>query len=141
MNSHSHVILELPAPKEISILWGRNLSAPSSSQECSGLTRSRDRQSSTNTPSYRCCSGSLLTSSASCTTLPVHHSSPAINSVGLKVPIPTLQTTVRYLMTPLAPHRGSLIATMPRTAQNCPCSSLLLLNAISSLCTRRQVLR
>jgi hypothetical protein len=35
----------------------------------------------------------------------------------------------------------SLIATIPRRVQNCQCSKLLLLNAISRLCTRRQVHR
>ena len=105
------------------------------------MTRSRDRQSASNTPSYQCCPGSLLTSSASCTTLPVERSSPALNAVALKAQIPMLRATVWYLMTPWAPHRGSLIATIPRTVQNGQCSKLLLLNAISRLCTRRQVHR
>ena len=96
MNSHAHVILELPAPKEVSLIWDINLSASSSSQDFSRLTGSRDRQSATNTPSYRCCPGSLLTSSACCTTLPVHRSSPALNSVALKVQIPLLKATVWY---------------------------------------------
>ena len=45
MNSHAHVILELPAPKEVSVLWDLNLSASFSSQDFSRFTRSRDRQS------------------------------------------------------------------------------------------------
>ena len=32
MNSHAHVILELPAPKEVSMIWDLNLSASFSSQ-------------------------------------------------------------------------------------------------------------
>ena len=99
MNSHAHVLLELPAPKEVSILWDLNLSTSFSSQEFSRFTRSRDRQSATNTPSYRCCPGSLLLSSPSCAPLPVHRSSPALNSVALKVQIPMLKATVCYLMT------------------------------------------
>ena len=71
MNSHAHVILELPAPKEVSMIWDLNLSASFSSQDFSRFTRSRDRQSATNTPSYRCCPGSLLSSSPSSATLPV----------------------------------------------------------------------
>ena len=61
------MILELPAPKEVSMIWDLNLTASSSSQGFSLFTRSRDRQSATNTPSDRCCPGSLLTSSAICT--------------------------------------------------------------------------
>ena len=55
MNSHAHTILELPAPKEVSMIWDLNMSASFSGQEFSRFTRSRDRQSATNTPSYRCC--------------------------------------------------------------------------------------
>ena len=55
MNSHAHVILELPAPKEASMIWDLNLSGSCSSQDFSRFTRSRERQSATNTPSYRCC--------------------------------------------------------------------------------------
>jgi hypothetical protein len=67
------MILELPAPKEVSILWNQNLSASSISQDFSLFTRSRDRQSATNTLSYRCCSVlfSLHLLSASCA-LPLH---------------------------------------------------------------------
>ena len=57
----------------------------------------------------------LFSSKASCATLPVHRSSPALNALELKVQIPMLQSTVWYFMTPWAPHRGSLIATIPRT--------------------------
>ncbi len=85
INSHAHVILELLAPNEVRFLRGLSLSASSSSQEFSGLTRSRYRQSTSNTPSYRCCCGSLLTSSANCTMLPVNRSGPAMNSLVLKV--------------------------------------------------------
>ena len=60
----------------------------------------------------------LFSSTASCATLPVHRSSPALNAVELKVQIPMLKPTVWYLMTPRAPHRGSLIAIIPRTGQN-----------------------
>ena len=35
MNSHAHVILELPAPKEVSMIWDLNLSASFSSQHVS----------------------------------------------------------------------------------------------------------
>ena len=97
--SHAHVILELPAPKEVSNFWDLNLSASFSSQGFSRFTRSRDRQSATNTPSYRSGPGSLLTTYASCTTLPVHRSSPPLNAVALKVQIPMLKATVWYLMT------------------------------------------
>ena len=107
MNSHAHVTLELPAPKEVSMIWDLNLSASFSSQDFSRFTRSKERQSATNTPSYRCCPGSLLSSSASCATLPVHRSSPALNAVELKFQIPMLKATVWYLMTPWAPHRAS----------------------------------
>ncbi len=100
VNSHAYVILELPAPNEVSILWDVNLSASVSSQDFSRCTRSRERQSATNTPSYRCCTGSIFSSSASCVTLPVHRSSPALNAVALKVQIPMLKATVWYLMTP-----------------------------------------
>jgi hypothetical protein len=57
---HAHVILELTAPKEVSMIWDLNRSASFSSQDFSSFTRSRDRQSATNTPSYRCCPGSLF---------------------------------------------------------------------------------
>ena len=122
MNSHAHVILELPAPKEVSMIWDLNLSDSFSSQRFSRFTRSRDRQSATNTPSYRLSMLSwfslfLFTSTASCATLPVHRSSPALDAVGLKVQIPMLRTTVWYFMTTRAPHRGSLIAITPRTVQ------------------------
>ena len=50
MNSHAHVILELPAPKEVSIIWDLNLSASFSSQDFSRFTRSRERQSAISTP-------------------------------------------------------------------------------------------
>ncbi len=83
MNSHARVMLEL-APKEVNILWDLKLTASSSNQAFTRLTRSRARHSATNTPSYQCGPGSLLTSSACSTSLPVHRSSPAINSVGLK---------------------------------------------------------
>jgi hypothetical protein len=33
MSSHAHVILELPAPKEVSMIWDLNLSASFSSQD------------------------------------------------------------------------------------------------------------
>ena len=99
MNSHAHVILELPAPKEASFIWDLNLSAYSSSQDFSRFTRSRERQSATNRPSYRYCPGSLFSSSASCATLPVHRSSPALNAVALKVQIPMLKATVWCLTT------------------------------------------
>ncbi len=33
MNSHAHMILELPAPNEVSILWDLDLLAFSSSQD------------------------------------------------------------------------------------------------------------
>ncbi len=105
------------------------------------FTRSRERQSTTNTPSYRCCPVSILSSSASCATLPVHRSSPALNAVALKVQIPMLKGTVWYLMTPWAPHRGSLIATIPRTGHNFQCSALLPQNLISRLCARAHALR
>ena len=141
MNSHALVTLALPAPKEVSMIWDLNLSASSSSQDFSRSTRTRNRQLATNTPSYRCCPGSLLHSLARCATLPVHRSRPALNSVALKVQLPMLRATVRYLMTPWEPHRGSLIATIPRTVQNCQCSKVLLLNSISRLCTHRQALR
>ena len=99
MNSHAHVILELPAPKEVSMIWDLNLSASFNSQAFSRCTRNRERQSATNTPSYRCCPGSIFCSSASCATLPVHRSSPVLNPVALKVQIPMLKATVWYLMT------------------------------------------
>jgi hypothetical protein len=111
MNSHAHVILALPAPKEVSMIWELNLSASFSSQHFSRFSRSMERQSATNTPSYRCCPGSLLSSSPSCATLPVHRSSPALNAVALKVQIPTLKATVWYFMTPWAPHRAQLMAS------------------------------
>ena len=57
----------------------------------------------------------LFSSTASCATLPVHRSSPVLNAVELKVQIPMLKATVWYFMTPRAPHRDSLIATIPRT--------------------------
>jgi hypothetical protein len=98
MNSHAHVILELPAPKEVSMIWYLNLSVSFSSQDFSRFTRSRDRQSATNTPSYRCCPGSLLSSTASCDTLPVHRSGPALNAVALKVQIPMLKATVWWTL-------------------------------------------
>ena len=53
-------------------------------QDCSRCTRSSERQSATNTPSYRCCPGSLFSSTTSCATLPVHRSSPALNAVEVK---------------------------------------------------------
>ncbi len=138
MNSHAPAILELPAPKEVSILWDLNLSAASSSQDYSRSTRTRHRQLATNTPSYRCCPGSLLPSSARCASLPVHRSGPALKSVSLKIEVPMVLTTVWYLMKPWAPDRGSLIAPIPRTGQHCQCSKLLPLNAISRLCTRER---
>ena len=116
MTSHAQAILELPAPKEVSMIWDLNLSASFSSQHFSRFTRSRDRKSATNTPSYRCCPGSLLSSSPRCATPPEHRSSPALNAVTLKVQIPMLQSTVWYLMTPWAPHRDSLISTIARLA-------------------------
>ena len=88
MSSHAHMILELPAPNEVSNFWDLNLSASFSIQDFSRSTRSRDRQSATNTPSYRCCPGFIFCSSASCATLPVHRSSPPLNAVALKVQIP-----------------------------------------------------
>ncbi len=143
MNSQAHVIPEVPAPKEVSLTWDHNLSASSSSQDF--FTFDQEYGSSVG-HQYAVLSmlsrfSVHLTSSASCTTLPVHRSSCAINSVELKFQIPILQITVRSLMTPWAPHRGSLIATIPRTGQNCQCSKLLLLNSISRLCTRRQAER
>ena len=137
MSSHAHVRLELPAPKEVSMLWDLNMSASSSSQDFSRSTRTRDRQSATNTPSLRCCPASLLPSSARCATLPVHRSSPALNSVCLQMQKLMIQSTVCYLMTPWALDRGSFITPIPRTGHNCPCSKLWPLNAISPLCTRR----
>jgi hypothetical protein len=125
MHSLAHVILELPAPKEVSMIWDLNLCASFSSQDVSRFTRSRDRQSATNTPSYRCCPGSILSSLPTCATLPVHRSSPVLNAVELKVQIPTLPSTVWYFVTPLAHHRDSLIATIPRTGQNFQCGTLL----------------
>ena len=122
MDSHAHVILELPVPKEVRFIWDLNLSGSSSSQDFS--PRSRDHQPATNTPSDRCCPGSLLTSSPSCTPLRVHRPSPALDAVELKVQIPMLKATVWYLMTPWAPHRGSLSATVPRTVRNRQCSQL-----------------
>ena len=59
----------------------------------------------------------LFSSTASCATLPVHRSSPALNALELKVQIPMLQSTVWYLMTPWAPDRGSHIATIPRETE------------------------
>jgi hypothetical protein len=141
MNSHAQVILELPTPKEVSMIWDPNLSVSFSSQDFSRCTRSRERQSATNTPSYRCFPVPLCSSSASCATLPVHRSSPALNAVALKVQIPMLKATVWYLMTPWARHRGSLIATIPRTGQNFQCSALLPQNSISRLCARAHALR
>ena len=44
MNSHAHVILELPAPKEVSMIWDLNLSASFSGQDFSRFTRSRERE-------------------------------------------------------------------------------------------------
>ena len=110
MNSHAHVILELPEPKEVSMIWDLNRSASFSSKDFSRCTRRRERQSATNTPSYRCCPGSIFTSSASCVTLPVHRSSPALNAVELKVQIPMLSAKVWYLMTPWAPHPSSWLS-------------------------------
>jgi hypothetical protein len=112
MNSHAHVILELPAPKNVSNFWNLHLSASFSSQGFSRVTRSRDRQSATNTPSYRCCPGflfSLFSSTASCAILPVHRFSPALNAVALRVQVPMIKATIWYFMTPWAPHRNSLI--------------------------------
>ncbi len=141
MNSHAHAILEPPAPNEVSNFWDSNLSAAFSGQDFSRFTRSRRRQSATNTPSYRSCPGSLLSSSPSCATLPVHRSSPALKPVTLKVRIPMLQSTVWYLMTPSAPHRGSLIATVPRTGKNFQYSGLLPSTSISRRCARPHALR
>jgi hypothetical protein len=58
----------------------------------------------------------LLTSAASYPTLPVHGSGPAIISM-LKAQILMFPTAVRYLTAPWAAHRGSLIATIPRTGR------------------------
>jgi hypothetical protein len=41
------------------MIWDLNLAAFFSSQAFSSFTRGRDRQSATNTPSYRCCPGLL----------------------------------------------------------------------------------
>ena len=41
MNSHAHVIVELPAPKEVSMLLDLNLSTSFSSQDASRLERER----------------------------------------------------------------------------------------------------
>jgi hypothetical protein len=61
------MILEMSAPKDVSILWDLNLIASDSSQDFPLFTRSRARQSATNRQSYRCGAGVLLTSSAICT--------------------------------------------------------------------------
>ncbi len=60
-------------------------------------------------------------STASCVTLPVHRFSHALNAVELNVRIPILKDTVWSLITPWAPHRGSRLATLPRTGQNFRC--------------------
>ncbi len=41
MNSHAHVVLELPAPKEVSMIWDLNLPASFSSQPDRGESRGR----------------------------------------------------------------------------------------------------
>ncbi len=99
MNSHAHVILELPALKEVTMLWDLDLSASFSSQGVSRCPRSRELQSATNTPSYRCCTGSLFSflfsSRASGASLPVYRSSPARKAEELTVQIPMLKTAER----------------------------------------------
>ena len=125
MNSHAHVVLELPAPKEVSMIWDLNLSASFSSQHVSPgvgiVSRPPIRRLIDVVPVrfFR------FSSKASCATLPVHRCSRALNAVELKVQILILKATVWYLMTPRAPHRGSLIATIPRAGQNFQCSALL----------------
>ncbi len=42
MNSHAHVIQELPAPKEVIMIWDLNLSASFSSHAFSRFTRERE---------------------------------------------------------------------------------------------------
>jgi hypothetical protein len=129
MNSQAHVILELPAPKEVSMIWDLNLSASFSSQDFSRFTRSMERRSVGHQYAVLSMlsrlSLFLFSSTASCATLPVHHSNPALNAVQLKVQNPMLRATEWYFMTPPAPHRDSLIATIPRTGQNFQCSTLL----------------
>ena len=44
MNSHAHVILELPAAKEVSILWDLNLSVSSRSQDVRERQKERKRE-------------------------------------------------------------------------------------------------
>ncbi len=43
MSSHAHMILELPAPKQVSNFWDLNLSASFSGQGFSRFTRKRVR--------------------------------------------------------------------------------------------------
>jgi hypothetical protein len=118
MNSHAHVILELPAPKEVSMIWDLNLPASFNSQAFARCTRNRERQSATNTPSYRCCPGYLFSSSASCATLPVHCSSPVLNPVALKVQIPMLKTAPRW-----QPTDPALANSYTGRRSYCKCSS------------------
>ena len=143
MSSHAHVILELPAPKEVSHIWDLNLSASFSSLDVPHFTRSRERQSATNTPPYRCCPG--FSFSRQLLAIPlyqyvalVRRSSPCSK----QVPILILPT-VRYLMAPWAwaAHRGCLIAAIRRTGQNFQCIALLLYNSSSRLCARSHTLR
>ena len=44
MNSHAHVILELPAAKEVSILWDLKLSVSSRSQDDREREREREKE-------------------------------------------------------------------------------------------------
>ena len=44
MHSHAHMILELPATNEVSILWDLNLSVFSSSQDERERERERERE-------------------------------------------------------------------------------------------------
>ena len=109
----------LPAPKEVTHRWDLNLSASFSSQDFSWFTRSRivSRPPIRCLIPYRCCPGCFLfASAASYPTLPVHRSGPAMISM-LKVQSVMLPTAVRYLTTPWAAHRGSLIATIPESTK------------------------
>ena len=112
MNSHAHVILELPAPKEVSMIWDLNLSASFTSQDfhvapgVGNVSRPPIRRLIDVVPVRFF----LFSSKASCATLPVHRSSRALNAVELKVQIPMLSAKVWYLMTPWAPHPSSWLS-------------------------------
>jgi hypothetical protein len=100
MNSHAHVILELPAPIEVSNNWDLNLSASFSSQEFSRCTRSRERQSVTNTPPFRCCPG--LFCSHELLAIPLYGTLISMFKVQILMLLPT---AVQYLTAPWAAHR------------------------------------